>query len=71
MQVIRRIIDRAEFARFEIPDNFAEQAEIIILPYSDQPKQDVLSEDEEVYFVNNDAIIEENEEEDKIWRKYL
>ena len=71
MQVIRRIIDKTEFSRFDIPENFAENAEIIILPYNDKQYKDVLTEDEEIYAINNNMIIDDNEEEDKIWEKYL
>ena len=57
MQVIRRIINKAEFGQFDIPDNFAEKAEIIILPYDDQQKPDIFSEDEDIYAIRNNMRI--------------
>ena len=35
MQAIKRIIKRVDFKDFNIPDSFGEQAQMIILPFSD------------------------------------
>ena len=34
MKAIKRIVSRKQFELFNIPENFGEQAEIIILPYN-------------------------------------
>ena len=71
MKAIKRHISREQFHLFNIPEDFAEEVEIIILAIKPIKKYNQLSEDEEFYAVNNNLIIENDENEDKLWSKYL
>jgi len=71
MKAIRKQLTKDQFHLFNIPEDFAEEVEIIILGTKPSKKYPHLSEEEEFYAVNNDQIIEDDKEEDKIWSKYL
>ena len=71
MKAIRKHLTRDQFHLFNIPEDFAEEVEIIILATKASIKYNQLSDDEEFYAANNNQIIEEDKEEDKIWSKYL
>jgi hypothetical protein len=71
MKAIRKQVTKDQFYLYNIPEDFAEEVEIIILATKPSKKYAQLSEDEEFYAANNDQIIEEDKEEDKIWSKYL
>jgi len=70
MKAIRRQISKEQFHQFNIPDDFAEEVEIIILATKPSKKYNQLSEDEEFYAANNNQIIEDDKNEDQTWRKY-
>ena len=71
MKAIRKQLTKDQFHLFNIPEDFAEEVEIIILATKPSKKYAHLSEEEEFYAANNDLIIEDDKEEDKIWSKYL
>ena len=62
---------KEQFHLLDIPQDFAEEVEVIILAIKPSIKYAQLSEDEAFYAANNDQIIEEDKNEDQIWRKYL
>lgn len=71
MKAIRRQITKEQFHLFNIPDDFAEEAEIIILAIKPAKEYNQLSEDEAFYAANNNQIIEDDSTEDELWSKYL
>jgi len=71
MKAIRRQISKEQFHLFNIPEDFAEEAEIIILATKPSKKYNQLSEDEQFYAANNNQIIEDDKNEDELWSKYL
>jgi len=70
MKAIRRQISKEQFHLFNIPDDFAEEVEIIILALRPSKKYIQLSDDEAFYAANNNQIIEDDKTEDEIWSKY-
>jgi hypothetical protein len=71
MKAIRRQITKEQFHLFNIPEDFAEEVEIIILATKPAKKYNQLTEDEVFYAANNNQIIENDKNEDQIWSKYL
>jgi hypothetical protein len=71
MKALKRQLSKEQFHLFNIPDDFAEEVEIIILATKASKKYNQLSEDEEFYAANNNQIIEDDQNEDQIWSKYL
>jgi len=71
MKAIKRQITKEHFHLFNIPEDFADEVEIIILETKPSKKYNQLSEDEEYYAANMDNVIDDDEEENKIWEKYL
>ncbi len=71
MEAIRKQISKDQFHLFNIPEDFAEEVEIIILAIKPSEKNNQLSEDEAFYAANNNQIIEDDKNEDEIWGKYL
>jgi len=71
MKAIRRQLSKEEFHLFNIPEDFAEEVEIIILATKPSKAYNQLSEDEQFYAANNSQIIEDDKNEDKLWSKYL
>ena len=71
MEAIRKQLSKDQFHLFNIPEDFAEEVEIIILAVKPFKKHNQLSEDEAFYAANNDQIIEDDKNEDQIWGKYL
>lgn len=71
MKAIRQQLSKEQFHLFNIPEDFAEEVEIIILAIKPKKMQDQLSEDEAFYGANNYHLIEEDINEDQIWSKYL
>ena len=53
----------------EVPAEFGDQVEIIILPYN--PKALPASEEESFNLAAYNALIEDDEQEDAIWSKYV
>ncbi len=71
MKSIRRILVKEQFHLFNIPEGFAEEAEIIILAIKPAKKYAQFSEAEEFYAANNNQIIEDDRSEDQVWNTYL
>jgi hypothetical protein len=71
MKAIRRQLSKEQFHLFNIPEDFAEEVEIIILATKPLKGYNQLSEDEQFYATNNDKIIEDDKNEDELWSKYL
>ena len=71
MNALRRQLKKEKFYLLDIPEDFAEEVEIIILATKSSEKYRQLSEEEEFYAVNMDQVIEDDEDENKIWAKYL
>lgn len=70
MKAIRRQISKEQFHLFNIPDDFADEVEIIILALKPSKKYAQLEDAEAFYAANNNQIIEDDKTEDEIWRKY-
>lgn len=43
MEAIKRIISKKQFKHYNIPDNFGEQAEMIILPVKENEEENKIS----------------------------
>ena len=71
MEAIKRQLSKEQFHLFNIPEDFAEEVEIIILATKPSKKYNQLSEDEQFYAANNNQIIEVDKNEDELWSKYL
>lgn len=71
MKAIRKRLSKEQFHLFTIPEDFAEEVEIIILAIKPSKPENLLSEDESFYAANNNQIIEDDKDEDQIWSKYL
>ena len=69
MKAIKRQITKEQFHLFNIPDDFAEEVEIIILATKPSKKYNQLSEDEQFYAANNNQIIEDDIKENHIWKQ--
>jgi hypothetical protein len=71
MKALRKQLTKEQFHLLDIPQDFADEVEVIILAIKPSKKYVQLSEDEAFYAANNDLIIEEDKNEDQIWSKYL
>lgn len=83
MQAIREIVTRDIFTGFEIPKEFGERFEMILVPIVDiatqnskvlKKQEDTINEDLEnrqFLTANYNMAIKEDENEDEIWGKYL
>ena len=71
MKALRKQLTKDQFYLLNIPEDFAEEVEIIILAIKPSKKYNQLSEDEAFYAANNNQIIEDDKNEDQIWSKYL
>jgi len=70
MKAIRKLLSKEQFHLLNIPEDFAEEVEIIILAIKPLKKHNHLSEDEAFYSASIDQIIEDDKNEDQIWSKY-
>jgi hypothetical protein len=70
MKAIRQQISKEQFHLFNIPDDFAEEVEIIILALKPSKKYGQLSDEESFYAANNNQILEDDKSDDEIWSKY-
>ena len=70
MKALRKQLSKDQFHLLNIPADFAEEVEIIILAINPSKKNNLLSEDEAFYAANNNQIIEDDSNEDQIWSKY-
>jgi len=71
MKALRKYMTKEQFHLLDIPQDFAEEVELIILVIKPSKKYAQLSDDEESYAANMDQSIEEDQGEDQIWSKYL
>lgn len=71
MKALRKQLTKEQFHLFNIPIDFAEEVEVIILEIKPSKKTNELSDDESFYAANNNHIIEDDKNEDEIWSKYL
>jgi hypothetical protein len=80
MQALRLIKDTPEdgIVKIEVPKNFGKKIEVIVMPASENSSVAaglIVRErpnDEELFLAASyQAIIEEDEEEDAIWRSYI
>ena len=71
MKAIRKQITKDQFHLYNIPEDFAEEAEVIILAINPSKEDTQLSEDEAFYTANNQQIIDNDPNEDQLWAKYL
>ena len=71
MKALRKQLTKEQFHHLNIPQDFAEEVEVIIFSFKPLKKYAQLSEDVAFYAANNDLIIEEDKNEDQIWSKYL
>ena len=71
MKALRKQLTNEQFHLLDIPQDFAEEVEVIILAIKPSKKYAQLSEDEAFYAANFNQIIEDDKNEDQIWSKYL
>ena len=69
MIALRTIVSRENFKNFEIPEEFGNKFEIILLPVENG---ELRMESEEQHFLASayNSVIEDNKREDQIWMKY-
>ncbi|MEI6576806.1 MAG: hypothetical protein WCO63_11570 [Bacteroidota bacterium] len=71
MKALRKQISREQFQVYNVPEDFAEEVEIIILAIKPLKKDDQITEDEAFYFANNNVLLDADRNEDMIWSKYI
>lgn len=68
MEAIKRIIPRKQFKRYNIPDNFGEQAEMIILPVKEHEEENKISSYDLMKLQEKSGIAQMlNEPEEDFW----
>ncbi len=81
MKAIREIVNKDIFTGYEVPKEFGDEFEMILIPTKEQNidysgnksedvKGDTLENEQFLAATYNDAI-EDNPREDEIWSKYL
>jgi hypothetical protein len=71
MKALRKQLSKDQFHLLDIPEDFADDVEIIILATKPSKNYNQMTEDEAFYTANNNQIIEDDINEDQIWSKYL
>jgi hypothetical protein len=71
MKALRKQLTKEQFHLFNIPKDFADEVEVIILEIKPYKTNNELSDDEPFFAVNNNHIIEDDKNEDQIWSNYL
>jgi hypothetical protein len=74
MDTIKKVIKRGDLSKIHIPEDFGEEIEVTIKSHirtKTTPRKGKLTEDELYLIQNNNLVIEDNPNEDKIWSKYL
>ena len=70
MEAIKRIISKKQFKLYNIPDNFGEQAEIIIIPVKKNEEENLTSSYNVMKLQENSGIIRMlNEPEEDFWNE--
>ena len=68
MEAIKRIISRKQFKLYNIPDNFGEEAEIIILPVIKNEKENKISSYNMMKLQEKSGMVQMlNEPEEDAW----
>lgn len=68
MEAIKRIIPRKQFKHYNIPDNFGEQAEMIILPVKEYEEENKISSYDLMKLQEKSGIAQMlNEPEEDFW----
>ena len=68
MEAIKRIISKKQFKLYNIPDNFGEQAEMIIIPVNSQEEEDKSSSYDMMKLQENSGMVQMlNEPEEDFW----
>ena len=70
--VIREIlcVDANHQLHINVPADMGEEFEVIVLPVRSKTAQE-LSDDDQFMLAAYSAVIEDNSEEDVVWRKYV
>ncbi|MFA6395848.1 MAG: hypothetical protein WCW84_07765 [Sulfurimonas sp.] len=75
MHAIREIVSRDIFKNFDIPEEFGDTFEMILVPVNNiavnNGQEDSKKENEKFLAANYNAAIKEDAKEDEIWSKYL
>jgi len=71
MEAIRKIISREEFKNISIPKTFGDRIEVVIMPFPTENSANSKAENETFLAANYSLLVQDDEEEDKIWEKYL
>ena len=70
MEAIKRIISKKQFKLYNIPDNFGEQAEIIIIPVKKNEEENLTSSYNVMKLQEKSGIIRMlNEPEEDFWNE--
>lgn len=64
MQAIREIVSRNIFVNFDIPKEFGDRFEMILVPMDENISS------EQFLATTYNAVVKEDEKEDQIWMKY-
>lgn len=64
MQAIREIVSRNIFVNFDIPKEFGDKFEMILVPMDENISN------ERFLATSYNAVVKEHEKEDQIWMKY-
>ena len=64
MQAIREIVSRNIFVNFDIPKEFGDRFEMILVPMDENISN------EQFLATTYNAVVKEDEKEDQIWMKY-
>ena len=68
MEAIKRIISKKQFKLYNIPDNFGEQAEIIIIPINKHEDENLISSYNIMKLQEqNGSVSMLNEPEEDVW----
>ena len=70
-EALRKQLSKEQFYLLNIPNDFAEEVEIIILATKPSMKYNQITEDGAFYAANNNQIIEDDKNEDQMWNMDL
>lgn len=78
MQVLRMIRETSEegYLHIKVPLSFGNKVEVIVIPANEEVntkslKESEMNEEEVFLAASYQAVIEDDEEEDAVWRKYI
>ena len=68
MEAIKRIISRKQFKLYNIPDNFGEEAEMIIIPVTKNEEENKISSYNKIKLQKKSGMVQMlNEPEEDAW----